>query len=93
MTAELNGEARREERITRLYMDLTGASASMARNVYMHIFAEEDSIVNGKGAETIALPNHALDERRSTKSELNHPLRHTPAISSFDVTDPQPAGL
>ena len=92
MTAKLNGEAHREEKLTRLYMDLTGATASTARNVYMHLFAEEGSILKEKEAE-FTLQNQALDERWSTKSELNQLLRHTPAISSFHVTDPQPAGL
>ena len=43
MNASLNGAAQREQRLTRLYMDLTGASESAARNVFMHVYPEENA--------------------------------------------------
>jgi hypothetical protein len=41
MTNELNGSEAREESLERLYMELTGASESAARNVFMHVCCED----------------------------------------------------
>jgi hypothetical protein len=41
MTNELNGSEAREASLERLYMELTGASESAARNVFMHVCCED----------------------------------------------------
>src|SRR5215813_72834 len=43
MSSALNGSVRRELSVVGLYRELTGASESMARSVYIHVCCREES--------------------------------------------------
>ena len=45
MNGAVNGSEEREEKLVELYMDLTGASESMARGVFMHVSCNADEQV------------------------------------------------
>ena len=58
-TGQSNGKAE-EQRLVKLYMDLTGTSESAARNVYMFVGPQEEN--STKGSSTTTLP---LESKRS----------------------------
>jgi len=55
------GKSRSEERLVRLYMELTGASESQARGVYAHLESAHDQEDGGKVDPPENLPGPLVD--------------------------------
>jgi hypothetical protein len=62
-----NGTAGRERELVELYQELTGASESAARGVYMHIFCREmeDDSLNGAEKSSAGSQKRVAPERRA----------------------------